>query len=400
MYSKTNPSASFCSLPFTHQYRNTNGELALCCDNAFKVLGKDSQETMLDVFNSERMNILRDKMLRGERSSDCAICYKMEDQGLYSPRQRANEWWTSREPIALVDQITEFKNNRKLTPVSLDIRFSSKCALKCRTCNPHNSSTIAAEVNSFRENKLTIPISIDQEYFLEHTTRPEPWTAQEVPVSSDLKVLNIVGGEPLIEEENNNLLELIASLGADPEIRINTSFARKNNKLREIIKNFNHVLFIVSLDGIGNLNDYIRHGSSFQEVVENIELNRENLCAFNTTVSVYNVLYLDEIIEYISEHYPNTYHLINLTSNHSPTELHNTPPEFRPEIIAKLEQIKNKKLNTIIESTEIDNVINVLKQDNFNSENFQKFIDFTRLLDEQRGEQLGNIIPDYNKYFK
>ena len=400
MHSKAVPRNSFCSLPFTHQYRNTNGEIALCCDNAFNVLEKTSQESMLDVFNSHRMNSLRNMMLNGERSSDCAVCYKMEDKGLYSPRQRANEWWYNREPSALDDQITKFQNDETLTPVSLDIRFSSKCALKCRTCNPHNSSTIAAEVNTFRENKLNIPVSIDQEYFLEHTTRPAPWTAQEVPLSPNLKVLNIVGGEPLIEEENNNLLERVAELNADPEIRINTSFARKNNKLKEIIKNFNHVLFIVSLDGIGSLNDYIRHGSNFQEVLENIELNRENLCAFNTTVSIYNVLYLADIIEYISENYPNTYHLINLTSNHSPTELHNTPPEFRNIIIEKLEQIKSKKLNTIIELTELDNVINVLKQDNFNTDSFQKFIDFTRFIDQQRGELIGNIVPDYNKYFE
>jgi hypothetical protein len=74
--------------------------------------------------------------------------------------------------------------------------------------------------------------------------------------------------------------------------------------------------------------------------------------------------------------------------------------EFRPGIIKRLEEIKNKKLNTIIELTELDNVINVLKQDNFNPDSFQKFIDFTRLIDEQRGENIVNIIPDYNKYFK
>jgi hypothetical protein len=399
MHSKAVPSDSFCSLPFVHQYRNTGGEICLCCDNEFTILNKNSDDSMLDVFNSAQMIQLREKMLLGKRSRDCAVCYNMEDSGLYSPRQRANEWWASREPVLVVDQITDFNNKKPLTPASLDIRFSSKCALKCRTCNPHSSSTIAAEVNSFRDNNLAIPISIDQEYFLERTTRTKPWTAQEVPLSTDLKVLNIVGGEPLIEEENNNLLEAVAKLGADPEIRINTSFARKNNKLREIIKNFSHVLFIVSLDGIGNLNDYIRHGSNFTEVLENIELNKENLCAFNTTVSVYNVFYLAEIIEYISEHYPNTYHLINLTSNHSPTELYNTPLEFRPEIIKKLEQIKNKKLNTIIELTELDNVINVLKQDNFKAASFQKFIDFTRLIDEQREENIISAIPVYAKYF-
>lgn len=399
MHSKILPSASFCSLPFTHQYRNTNGEIALCCDNAFNVIKQTPEESMLDVFNSPRMNRLRDNMLAGEKSRECDVCYKMEDQGLHSPRLRANEWWLSREPKALINQVTDYKNNKELTPVSLDIRFSNKCALKCRTCNPHNSSTIAVEVNNMRDNRVSIPISLDQEYFLEKTEKRDSWTAQEIPLSSDLKVLNIVGGEPLIEEENNNLLELVAQLGADPEIRINTSFARKNNKLREIIKNFSHVLFIVSLDGLGELNNYIRHGSDFQEVLENIELNKKNLCGFNTTVSVYNVLYLADILEYISENYPNTYHLVNLTSNHSPTELHNTPQEFRSQIIDKLETVKTKKLNSIIEVTEIDNVINVLKQDNFSDENFQKFLDYTKFIDQQREENIAKVAPEFAKYF-
>lgn len=354
---------------------------------------------MLEVFNSSRMNQLRDAMLKDNRSAECDICYSMEDQGLHSPRQRANEWWVSREPKSLLNQITDYRNKKPLIPISLDIRFSNKCALKCRTCNPHNSSTIAAEVNFLRENKTAIPISIDQEYFLEQTKRQDSWAAKEIPLSKDLKVLNIVGGEPLIEEENNNLLELVAALKIDPEIRINTSFARKNNKLREIIKNFSHVLFIVSLDGLGLLNNYIRHGSDFQEVLENIELNKQTLCGFNTTVSVYNVLYLADIIEYISENYPDTYHLINLTSNHSPTELQNIPPEFRPQIIERLGNIKTKKLNSIIETTEIDNVINVIKQDNFSEENFQKFLDYTRLIDKHREENIASAIPEFAKYF-
>lgn len=399
MHPKAVPSPSFCSLPFVHQYRSTEGKVCLCCDNGYTTLPKSPDQTMLEVFNSQQMGTIREKMLAGQRPRECKVCYSMEDNGLYSPRQRANEWWFSREPQSVINKIKEVQNNKTITPVSLDIRFSNKCALKCRTCNPYNSSTIASEVNTLRENKVSIPISINKEYFLDSTTRPDAWIADEVPISADLKVLNIVGGEPLIEEENTRLLEAVAKLGADPEIRINTSFARKNNKLREVIKNFTHLLFIVSLDGIDKLNDYIRHGSNFNEVLENIELNKNNLCAFNTTVSVYNVLYIAEIIEYISEHYPNTYHLINLTSNHSPTELQNTPPEFRDKIIKDLEQIKNKKLNTIIEPTEIENIINVLKQDNFEQQNFQKFIDFTKLMDQQRGEDIATAIPEYAKYF-
>jgi hypothetical protein len=385
---------SFCALPFVHQHLTMTGETKVCCDSYhFEDFISEHTQDMLAEFNNPIMQDIRNKMLAGEFPRHCRDCYQQEAISTESPRTRSNQWWFNNKPELVNTNIELHRNNKPLTPVGLDIRFSSRCALKCRTCNPFSSSTIMNEVNKLED----IPNSLSTMFFYRKTQGYTNNTAEMVPVDKNLSRLNLVGGEPLIEDKNIELLEKILNLNIDPEIIINTSMARKNNKLVNILKNFTNVCYVVSIDATGKLNDYIRHGSNFETVCENVDnIPRNQLGAFNTTVSMYNIFNLPSMIEFINKTWRGKLHFLNYTSNHEPTELKNIPLDMRPDI--KELWAKVSDVNTVT----LDNLkglSSMLNEDNYTTQGFQQFKEYTIYTDKLRGEDIAIAEPAWAEYF-
>jgi hypothetical protein len=67
----------------------------------------------------------------------------------------------------------------------------------------------------------------------------------------------------------------------------------------DYIPYFKSVNFLVSIEFWGEKNDYLRHGSKWQDIVNNVKLFKEhggNIC-WNPTISALNIGYLNEIPE-------------------------------------------------------------------------------------------------------
>ena len=52
---------------------------------------KTSTQTAPQLFESEHLSLIREKMNNGERNESCEICYKKEERGMRSQRQRKIE---------------------------------------------------------------------------------------------------------------------------------------------------------------------------------------------------------------------------------------------------------------------------------------------------------------------
>ena len=71
---------TFCVLPFIHKHTRLSNQDTLCC-NSHIAVGPDD------------INIIRQKLLNGEKIKHCDTCYVYEDQGIISPRMKENERW-------------------------------------------------------------------------------------------------------------------------------------------------------------------------------------------------------------------------------------------------------------------------------------------------------------------
>jgi sulfatase maturation enzyme AslB (radical SAM superfamily) len=254
-------------------------------------------------------------------------------------------------------------------------------------CNSSSSSSINAEykkINHHWKEKFR---------FVEN-----PRLNHDVDLTENIQKIYLAGGEPLVEPLNLGLLSKVADKNPNVNILINTSFNLVNQNFVDVLNRFNNLTFVVSLDGVGKVNDYIRHGSKFETVLENVEKFKHHSIMFSTTVSLYNIFSIPELVEFTYKKYPNYYHGINIVNDVRELFVENVPPELREELINDLEDTLLWVPNNV--QIGIKNLITILKLDNFDSKSFTNFIKYTKILDEERGESIFNIQPKLSPYFK
>jgi len=378
---------SFCVIPFVHQEKQFEGRHNICCYHN-QLQSDNLNQNSHQSFNSKKINVIRQKMVNGIRPEECNGCYNQEDSGVVSARQIENKSWVNWSDVhdTLSNILVKFQNNEELSPISYDLRYSNTCTLKCRMCNSSSSSSINAEYKKINHNWP------EKFWFVQN-----PRINHEIDLTTEIHKIYLAGGEPLVEPLNLELLSKVADLNPNVNLLINTSFNLVNKEFVDVLNRFNSLTFVVSLDGVGKLNDYIRNGSKFDTVIENIEKFRHHNIMFSTTVSLYNIFKISELVEFTTKKYPEYYHGINIVNDVSELFIENTPPELRTELINDLENLLEWVPDNV--HVGVKNIITILKLDNFESKNFTNFIKYTSILDKERGESILDVENKFSPYF-
>jgi molybdenum cofactor biosynthesis enzyme MoaA len=156
------------------------------------------------------------------------------------------------------------------------------------------------------------------------------------------------GGEPLIMEEHYLILEELERRGRfDVRLIYNTNFTDVKLKDRSVFdywKKFKQVKISFSIDDINERFELQRNGASWEEVNQNIDkFNSHKSDIFKTdvftTVSILNVFYLPELIQWANTQ--NFSYQISLNFLNQPEELsiRNLPDEIKHEVKKKLDNI-------------------------------------------------------------
>ena len=118
-----------------------------------------------------------------------------------------------------------------------------------------------------------------------------------------MEQINFAGGEPLLYRSYFDFLETAIDEGFAAQIHLsfNTNLTQIPDQLLCWIMNFKRVSLDVSIDAIGDLNNFIRYPSRWEKVSANYESMLQlasrwpNLHVdITTAVSAYNVLHLNE----------------------------------------------------------------------------------------------------------
>ena len=67
------------------------GKTMLCCDPWEHNIGDLRENSLQEVWNSERMKEIRLNMLNGKKCKECVRCYEKENYGHDSLRVRSNQ---------------------------------------------------------------------------------------------------------------------------------------------------------------------------------------------------------------------------------------------------------------------------------------------------------------------
>ena len=430
-YSKT-----FCPYPWITLMTQPSGTLSWCCvardqlkvdndkmpmERQNHVINMNKGDSIESAWNSNHMRDVRKQMIEGEVVKGCEHCYDLEEMGYPSFRQNYIRDWFEYSPHG--DKIHEIiaksiENDYFVdeAPMYLDFRLGNMCNLKCRMCQPQNSSQIQKEYAKIErespEDAQFIKDNFTWGQFMDELTPwqddPEFLRQVEEWLPSVVK-LYFTGGEPTIIERVYWIMEKCVELGIakDIELVFNSNMTNIQKRFIDLVEQFKSVLMCISVDAYGHENEYIRGASHWSKVEENLR----TYCAsdtvgsilFSPVLQIYNILTIDKLLDFceqLEEEYGREIFVTFLICDY-PTSLdfRNCPDNVREVAANRLEEwLGRSKILVKREQNEqsIRATINALKdnrKDNGRQElmTFQKY---TQLLDTKRRESMKDALPE------
>ena len=230
---------------------------------------------------------VQESIVAQQRSPSCYRCWQLEDQGLTSSRKLHNQSFDFYLNLDL-EKIEQDAVNHLNQPQIIKIHTSNLCNGTCVTCNSICSSAWASlENKQINYNKISIKL-------IENIN----W--------ADVKQLTFVGGEPLLEKLNFEILNLLLDSGNTScfiSIVTNGSCALTPGQF-ETLSQFENLNICLSIDGVGPRFEYIRYPLSWDLLCENLEKFRKitSNISVNATISNLNIFYYSELIDFFNAH--------------------------------------------------------------------------------------------------
>jgi len=279
---------TFCMAPWTHTYLSPQTERRLCCASrepaqSFKQYidtGNEAKEykplTLKEHWNSEHMRSVRQRMMAGEELSECQVCdHKLLNTNVY--RSYFNQLFKHKVDEAY--ESTDETGATTMPTVSFDYRFNNLCNFKCRMCGDMLSSSWEAESRkekSWNEDSqpwMASPLREQIKKFQDTQVVEEFTNAVE---TKTIKEIYWCGGEPLMWDIHWTAMQRIIELGFAKEVyvRYNTNLSRtslKGIKLFDLLPQFQDWQVCSSLDGTGEVGEYIRDGLDYKQWLTNFK---------------------------------------------------------------------------------------------------------------------------------
>lgn len=356
-------SKTYCPYPFNGASLQANNTV-LPCGQYMDVSPFQKIIPIQEVRKSAYMEDMRQRMLNGQHGLGCQ-CPAEEAAGIRSMRQKTIEEFG-----------VDTSDNLKI----VEIFFDNVCNLKCRSCSSPYSHLWYEEEKSLYGQTLS-----DKKYH-------KNTIYKELDISK-LEMVDIYGGEPTLSSDVDEFLGSLLSDGRLDEITLsmstNCTKTPTGNTLAALDK-AKKIKVALSIDAFGPLNDIIRSGSNWDDVVATMDFWHDlvrhrppnsSTVMVHSAVSIYNANKITELDDFVKEYYPlfvRTHQVVQFPLFLS---LRNTPRDFKTSVSVFLKD---------------ENILNYMNQDG--EDLFGHFINFHKKLNNIRNEDLGNLNPWLSEY--
>lgn len=326
-----------------------------------------------DLINGHTLTEMRKAALRGEPHPLCQLCVTQEKLGIKTPRLRSIETFDNKGII-----------KEQICPEDIEalyLKLSNLCNFKCVMCSAGSSHLISKEMG-YKKNLIEI-----DNFF-------ETQLLDLLPRMSNLKIIQITGGEPLLHKNKN--LSILERLPKTVKIEYRTNGSVYDDTVVEALKKFADVELIVSLDGIDNVLHYQRPNSNSDTILRNIAAYKNNNFKITNTqtVTCFNIHQLAYFIE-------QTKHLFNFMVF--------TPIRFPIE--QRINLINANKLQTIIQELrgldhdpgDLKNFLTDISTNAFDDPEdyiIEKFWKTVEYMKANRGVDLLALIPEMYEHYR
>ena len=231
-------------------------------------------------------------------------CTKCRDLEATYPDQRYSK------RLANINNLQLYNNHHgKLMDLVIDT--GRLCNLQCRSCKPQLSSSWIAEAEELanNSNKLKITPYLWIYDYNSPGTLSNVWPSNQYDLQDDdfsnLIYVNFQGGEPLynVASINQYLEKILRDAGPNCEIFLSTN-GTVSYKTVPLLKEFKKVGLSFSLDATGLASDFIRTGSNWEVIKNNVLECKEIgfVVAAHPAFSVMNIFSIVELRKFIQEH--------------------------------------------------------------------------------------------------
>lgn len=417
------PSKTFCAFPFTHLVIHNNGTYGPCCgaseyfcvtDDSSKQENKVQSHRMFDsslsrlvpmkayglgieeAFNSKPMDHIRQELLNGNKPSACESCWKAEEhKSLKSKRQTNNTLYFALQPeFEGIYDYDPYEIAANLHVRSLDLKFSNKCNLHCLMCSTGNSDMwipLDEKINQYLLNRhlkqdvrktvnvLTEAKDTELYHGTDHTIGTGDFrdSASDFPqhlfeevksLIPQLREIQCTGGEPFVSKQFIELLEYAIETGHAKHItlEITTNGTKFVTDVMELLTHFQHIRFLVSIDGTGSIYEYIRAPFKYNMLLERLHVLEDyiNSGKVNAMVDIASVAMSYNLFDYYNLDEPAT--LFTAVGRHN--YFHNLSTTlYNDDNPLHIKWLPDELLNTAIEYYQDRDVIQRQLQSYINS---------------------------------
>lgn len=208
----------------------------------------------------------RQRMLQGQwPESGCNYCQQIEAAGGQSDRITNLNFPGMHAPIELDTDPTAVS----VTPRILEVYFNNTCNLKCVYCGPFFSSLWAAENYKFGRfddiNKIVTEDFVKSKNIKQNVQKVLDWLVNN---GQHLTQFNILGGEPLFQDEFDRCLDLFDQHPApDLEVQIFSNLNVSHQRVQHVLARIDRLIsekkirgfsVTASLDCWGSSQEYAR----------------------------------------------------------------------------------------------------------------------------------------------
>jgi len=279
---------TFCMAPWTHTYLSPQMERRLCCSSRedsktfTQYIDTKSKtqpfkpDTLEEHWNSDYMKKIRVDLMAGKEIPQCQVCnHKLLSVATY--RTHFNTLFEKNIDEAFAKTKDDGHTDMKVT--SWDYRFNNLCNFKCRMCGDMLSSSWEAETRKHNNwNKesqpwMASPLREQIKKFQDQQVVQEFIDSIE---TKQVREIYWCGGEPLMWDMHWKAMERIIELGFADEVyvRYNTNLSRtsfRKSNLFDLLKYFNDWQVCASMDGTGEVAEYIRDGLDYPQWLRNFK---------------------------------------------------------------------------------------------------------------------------------
>ena len=348
----------YCELPFYHFFIDGN-IVKPCCYNT-----EMYHQTNSD-FNDINLVEFRQEMLSGAIPKSCSPCKVKENAGVTSYREYNQELHPN--------PVYEHDNGVMISkPFTFDIRLDNICNMKCVMCGPSQSSKWLEDIDVYKEH-----IDSRVNYKQTRTERLNNIDSIIELLRDNAKFISLLGGEPFQMKSANKILNALTEWNRkNTTILITTNaYLTSDNDLFKVLSKFEKVYFMISIDGHGDVNDYIRYPSKWNEFLNGVNILKNNslMVKFNLTVSALNLCDIHNVENFAKS--MNTELILNELT--------------KPDLLG-ISSLKPSVIENVISNDEIKEILNGYSyQENLN----KRLRRYLHALDQKRNTNSKETLP-------